>query len=75
MGVTAEKYRDIIKGIIENPRFMLFLRNTRRIQLEEPIDEEEEKKWDVISIAKQIDLDSNLNTLKNILVIVVLQNK
>lgn len=66
MGVTAEKYRDIIKGIIENPRFMLFLRNTRRIQLEEPVDDEEEKKkWDVISIAKQIDLDSNTTTLKN----------
>ncbi len=66
MGVTAEKYRDIIRGIIENPRFMLFLRNTRRIQLEEPIeDEEDKKKWDVISIAKQTDFDSNTTTLKN----------
>ena len=65
MGVTAEKYRDIIRGIIENPRFMLFLRNTRRIQLEEPVDDEYEKKWDVISIAKQIDLDTNTTTLKN----------
>ena len=66
MGVTAEKYRDIIKGIIENPRFMLFLRNTRRIQLEEPVkDEEEKKQWDIISIAKHIDIESNTTTLKN----------
>lgn len=66
MGVTAEKYRDIIRGIIENPRFMLFLRNTRRIQLEEPVeDEEDKKKWDVISIAKQTDSESNTTTLKN----------
>lgn len=66
MGVTTEKYRNIIRGIIKNPRFMLFLRNTRRIQLEEPIDDEEDKnKWNVISIAKQIDIESNITILKN----------
>ena len=66
MGVTAEKYRNIIKGIIENPRFMLFLRNTRRIQLEEPVEDVDDKRrFDIISIAKQIDNESDTTTLKN----------
>ena len=66
MGVTAEKYRNIIKGIIENPRFMLFLRNTRRIQLEEPVENVNDKRrFDIISIAKQIDNESDTTTLKN----------
>lgn len=66
MGVTAEKYRNIIKGIIENPRFMLFLRNTRRIQLEEPVEDVDDKRrFNIISIAKQIDNESDTTTLKN----------
>lgn len=35
MDATADKYREIIKGIIQKPRFMLFLRNTLRIQFGE----------------------------------------
>lgn len=66
MGVTAEKYRDVIKGIIQNPRFMLFLRNTRRIQLEEPSDEiDDKKRWNIISIAKNVECESGITTLKN----------
>lgn len=66
LGLTAEKYKDVIKGVIQNPRFMLFLRNTRRIQLEEPIeDSEDKKKWDIISIAKHIDISSGTTKLKN----------
>ena len=66
MGLTAEKYRDVIKGVIQNPRFMLFLRNTRRIQLEEPAkNPDDKKKWDIISIAKHIDVNTGTIRLKN----------
>ena len=66
LGLTAEKYEDVIKGVIQNPRFMLFLRNTRRIQLEEPVEDlEDKKKWDIISIAKHIDISSGTTRLKN----------
>lgn len=58
MGVTSEKYKYTIKGIIQKPRFMLFLRNTLRIQFED-------KKWDILSIAKHVDSASNIVTLKN----------
>ena len=58
MGVTSEKYKNTIKGIIQKPRFMLFLRNTLRIQFED-------KKWDILSIAKHVDSASNIVTLKN----------
>lgn len=58
MGVTAEKYKETIKGIIQNPRFMLFLRNTLRIQYED-------KKWDILSIAKQTDDCTHVVKLKN----------
>ena len=58
MGVTSEKYKNTIKGIIQKPRFMLFLRNTLRIQFED-------KKWDILSIAKHVDSVSNIVTLKN----------
>ena len=58
MGVTAEKYKDTIKGIIQKPRFMLFLRNTQRIQFED-------KKWDILSIAKHTDSHTNVVKLKN----------
>ena len=58
MGVTSEKYKDLIKGIIQKPRFMLFLRNTLRIQFED-------KKWDILSIAKHIDNKTNIIKLKN----------
>lgn len=66
MGATAEKYRDVIKGIIQNPRFMLFLRNTRRIQLEEPSDEiDDKKRWNIISIAKHVECETGITMLKN----------
>lgn len=58
MGVTSEKYKNTIKGIIQKPRFMLFLRNTLRIQFED-------KKWDILSIAKHVDSATNIVTLKN----------
>lgn len=58
IGASADKYKEIIKGIIQKPRFMLFLRNTLRIQFED-------KKWDILSIAKHIDNTSNIITLKN----------
>lgn len=58
MGVAAEKYKDTIKGIIQKPRFMLFLRNTQRIQFED-------KKWDILSIAKHTDSHTNVVKLKN----------
>lgn len=58
MDATIEKYRDIIKGIIKKPRFMLFLRNTLRIQFGE-------KKWELLSIAKQEDKRSGIVKLKN----------
>lgn len=58
MDATADKYRDLIKGIIQKPRFMLFLRNTQRIQFED-------KKWEILSIAKQTDLNSDVVRLKN----------
>lgn len=48
MDATVDKYREIIKGIIKKPRFMLFLRNTLRIQFGE-------KKWELLSISKQED--------------------
>ena len=63
---TAEKYRGMIKGIIQKPRFMLFLRNTQRIQLEEPIENENStQRWNIISIAKQVDDANNVVRLKN----------
>lgn len=66
LDATAEKYREMIKGIIRQPRFMLFLRNTQRIQLEEPIEDVlSSKKWDIISIAKNTDSDNNIVSLKN----------
>ena len=58
MGGTTEKYKDLIKGVIQKPRFMLFLRNTLRIQFED-------KKWDILSIAKHIDNRTNIVKLKN----------
>lgn len=58
LGVKAEKYKNTITGIIQKPRFMLFLRNTQRIQYED-------KKWEILSIAKQSDFVSNIVKLKN----------
>ena len=58
MDATADKYRDIIKGIIQKPRFMLFLRNTLRIQFED-------KKWEILSIAKQENNETGVVSLKN----------
>lgn len=58
MDATSDKYRDLIKGIIQKPRFMLFLRNTQRIQFED-------KKWDILSIAKQSDINTDVVRLKN----------
>lgn len=58
MGVTSEKYKNTIRGIIQKPRFMLFLRNTLRIQFED-------KKWDILSIAKHVNSATNVVTLKN----------
>lgn len=58
MDATAEQYREIIKGIIKKPRFMLFLRNTLRIQFGE-------KKWELLSIAKQEDKRTGIVKLKN----------
>lgn len=58
MDATSDKYRNIIKGIIQKPRFMLFLRNTKRIQFED-------KKWDILSIAKQSDINTDVVRLKN----------
>ena len=58
LGVKAEKYKETIRGIIQKPRFMLFLRNTQRIQFED-------KKWDILSIAKHKDDNTNVVTLKN----------
>ena len=54
--VSTEDYRNIILEILQNPRFMLFLRNTRRIQY---IDEYK----NVISIGKVVKEGSV--TLKN----------
>ena len=34
VGPNIEQYKELIKGIIQKPRFMLFLRNTQRIQRE-----------------------------------------
>jgi predicted RNA-binding protein with RPS1 domain len=58
IGASSDKYKDIIKGIIQKPRFMLFLRNTQRIQFED-------KKWDILSIAKHVDKRTNVVLLKN----------
>lgn len=58
MDATSDKYRNLIKGIIQKPRFMLFLRNTQRIQFED-------KKWDILSIAKQSDINTDIVKLKN----------
>lgn len=58
MDATSDKYRNLIKGIIQKPRFMLFLRNTKRIQFED-------KKWDILSIAKQSDINTDVVRLKN----------
>lgn len=58
MDATSDKYRNLIKGIIQKPRFMLFLRNTKRIQFED-------KKWDILSIAKQSDINTDFVRLKN----------
>lgn len=55
---NIDKYREIIKGIIQKPRFMLFLRNTQRIQFED-------KKWEILSIAKHFDVQNNVVRLKN----------
>ena len=55
---NVDKYREIIKGIIQKPRFMLFLRNTQRIQFED-------KKWEILSIAKHLDVQNNVVRLKN----------
>ncbi|MBD5357685.1 MAG: hypothetical protein HDR88_11885 [Bacteroides sp.] len=58
LGVTISNYKEIIKGILQKPRFMLFLRNTTRIQFED-------KKWNILSIAKQKNLDNDIVCLKN----------
>lgn len=58
IGASADNYKEIIKGIIQKPRFMLFLRNTQRIQFED-------KKWEILSIAKHTNIDTNVVTLKN----------
>lgn len=58
MDASVDKYREIIKGIIKKPRFMLFLRNTLRIQFGE-------KKWELLSIAKQEDKQTGIVKLKN----------
>lgn len=55
---NVDKYREIIKGIIQKPRFMLFLRNTQRIQFED-------KKWEILSIAKHLNVQNNVVRLKN----------
>lgn len=58
LGIKAEKYKELIRGIIQKPRFMLFLRNTLRIQFED-------KKWHILSIAKQREQNSGVVRLKN----------
>ena len=58
MDASVDKHREIIKGIIKKPRFMLFLRNTLRIQFGE-------KKWELLSIAKQEDKQTGIVKLKN----------
>lgn len=58
MDATSDKYRGLIKGIIQKPRFMLFLRNTKRIQFED-------KKWNILSISKQSDINTEVVRLKN----------
>lgn len=58
LGIKAEKYKDLIRGIIQKPRFMLFLRNTLRIQFED-------KKWHILSIAKHRDDKTGVVKLKN----------
>ena len=58
VGPNIEQYKELIKGIIQKPRFMLFLRNTQRIQFEDI-------KWDIISIAKKVDTKTNIVRLKN----------
>ena len=58
LGVTISNYKEIIRGILQKPRFMLFLRNTTRIQFED-------KKWDILSIAKQKNPESDIVCLKN----------
>ena len=58
LGVSVEQYKKIIIGIIQKPRFMLFLRNTQRIQFEN-------KQWDILSIAKHTDFSTGVVQLKN----------
>lgn len=58
MGIKTNNYKDIIRGIIQKPRFMLFLRNTQRIQFED-------QKWHILSIAKHQEKDTGVVTLKN----------
>lgn len=58
LGVTISNYKEIIRGILQKPRFMLFLRNTTRIQFED-------KKWNILSIAKQKNPESDIVCLKN----------
>ena len=58
LGVHIENYKEMIRGIIEKPRFMLFLRNMKRIQYEE-------KQWEILSIAKIKEKDSDVVHLKN----------
>lgn len=58
LGITISNYKEIIRGILQKPRFMLFLRNTTRIQFED-------KKWNILSIAKHKDAKSDIICLKN----------
>lgn len=58
LGVTISNYKEIIRGILQKPRFMLFLRNTTRIQFED-------KKWNILSIAKQKNPENDIVCLKN----------
>lgn len=58
LGVTISNYKEIIRGILQKPRFMLFLRNTIRIQFED-------KRWNILSIAKHRDSENDIVCLKN----------
>lgn len=58
LGVTISNYKEIIRGILQKPRFMLFLRNTTRIQFED-------KRWNILSIAKHRDSENDIVCLKN----------
>lgn len=56
MSISIENL--LIKGIIQKSKFILFLRNTQRIQFED-------KKWEILSIAKHIDIHNDIVRLKN----------